>query len=91
MISAMQETITVARSLDIHLYPEDIEQLIKVLQTLSPDGKTSMCQDIEAGRKTEVEMFAGKLIELADQLEVKVPVNRTLLSLIKAKEEAASL
>jgi len=36
-------------------------------------------------------MFAGKLIELADQLEVKVPVNRTLLSLIKAKEEAASL
>ena len=36
MKSAMQETISVARSLDIHLYPEDIEQLIKVVQTLSP-------------------------------------------------------
>ena len=91
MISAMQETITVARNLDIHLYPEDIEQLIKVLQTLSPDGKTSMCQDVEAGRKTEVEMFAGKLIELAEQLEVEVPVNRTLLALIKAKEESVGL
>lgn len=91
MRTAMHETISVARSLDIPLYPEDIEQLIKVVKTLSPEGKTSMCQDIEAGRKTEVEMFAGKLIELADRLDVEVPVNRTLFALIKAKEEAARL
>ncbi len=89
MRTAMQETIAVARPLDIHLYSEDIDNLIAVLKTLSPQGKTSMCQDIEAGRKTEVEMFAGKLIELAEQQGVEVPVNRTLYSLIKAKEALA--
>lgn len=90
MRAAMQETIEVARMLNIHLYPEDIDQLIAVLQTLSPEGKTSMCQDIEAGRKTEVEMFAGKLIELAEAQGVDVPLNRTLYALIKAKEALAA-
>ena len=89
MRAAMQETIAVARTLNIHLYPEDIDKLIAVLQTLSAEGKTSMCQDIEAGRKTEVEMLAGKLIELAERQGVDVPLNQTLYSLIKAKEGLA--
>jgi ketopantoate reductase len=31
-------------------------------------------------------MFAGKLMELADQHGLSVPVNRTLYRLIRAKE-----
>ena len=31
---------------------------------MSPKGKTSMLQDVEAGRKTEVEYLAGKVCEL---------------------------
>jgi len=45
-----------------------------------------MLQDIEAGRKTEVEMFAGKVIELGRQLSVPTPVNRKLFDSIKKIE-----
>jgi 2-dehydropantoate 2-reductase len=45
-----------------------------------------MCQDVEAGRKTEVEMFAGRLIELGRQTGVATPVNQTLMELIQALE-----
>jgi 2-dehydropantoate 2-reductase len=45
-----------------------------------------MLQDIEAGRKTEVEMFAGKVIELGKQLDVPTPINQKLFDSIKKLE-----
>ncbi len=87
MKQAMGETVNIARARNIELRRQDIEDLIEILKTLSPEGKTSMYQDIAAGRKTEVEMFAGKLIELAEQHGIEVPVNRVLYSLLRAKEE----
>ncbi|MEJ2101750.1 MAG: ketopantoate reductase C-terminal domain-containing protein [Desulfobacterales bacterium] len=44
----------------VNLSEKDIEQWYDFQKTLSPQGKTSMLQDNEAERKTEVEMFAGK-------------------------------
>ena len=58
-----------------------------VLKTLSPKGKTSMLQDIEAGRKTEVEVFAGKVVELGRKHRIPTPVNQTLLSIIHVLEQ----
>ena len=43
---------------------QDLHDWYAVLNTLSSKGKTSMLQDIEAGRKTEVEIFAGKVVDL---------------------------
>jgi 2-dehydropantoate 2-reductase len=57
-----------------------------VLSNQSPDGKTSMLQDVEAGRKTEVEMFAGKVIELGKCLDIPTPVNEILFQTILALE-----
>ena len=42
-----------------------------------------MLQDVEAGRKTEVEMFAGKVIELGKRHGVPTPINQSLFDLIK--------
>jgi 2-dehydropantoate 2-reductase len=53
---------------------------------INPQGKTSMLQDVEAGRKTEVEMFAGKVIALGSQYNVPTPVNQRLFDLIKKIE-----
>jgi 2-dehydropantoate 2-reductase len=55
MSAASREVIALSRKLGINLNEEDIEKYIKVLETISPLGKTSMLQDVEAGRKTEVE------------------------------------
>jgi len=88
MESAMREVITIAQAEGIHLVEEDIENWNSFLATLSPQGKTSMLQDVEAKRKTEVEMFAGKVIELGKKHGIPTPINQTLYRFIKVIEES---
>ena len=58
-----------------------------LLNTVAPNGKTSMFQDIEAGRMTEVDAFAGTVVALAKKHGIAVPVNSMFLQMIRAKEE----
>jgi 2-dehydropantoate 2-reductase len=87
MESAMREVAAIARGLGIDLTEEDILKWNRVLSGLSPGGKTSMLQDVEAGRKTEVEMFAGKVMELGRRHNIPTPVNEKLYRLIKGMEQ----
>ncbi|MCX5845493.1 MAG: 2-dehydropantoate 2-reductase [Deltaproteobacteria bacterium] len=86
MESAMREVIMLSEKAGVNLSGEDIEMFNKILLDINPQGKTSMLQDMEAGRKTEVEMFAGKVIELGRQLDVPTPINQKLFDLIKNLE-----
>jgi 2-dehydropantoate 2-reductase len=48
--------------------------------------KSSMLQDIEAGKKTEVDLFGGAICTLGAKYGVPTPQNATFLRLIKALE-----
>jgi len=87
MDAAMREVMAVAQARDIDLNESDIRQWHQVLMTLGPEGKTSMLQDIEAGRATEVGMFAGSLVAMGKELGVETPVNHTLLRIIRVMEK----
>lgn len=82
MKSAMREVIGLAKKVGVHLSEDDIHGFEPILARLSPQGKTSMLQDVEAGRKTEVEMFAGRVIALGRKYNVPVPVNQMLFDQI---------
>ena len=71
----------------VNLTPQDLDDWLAVLATLAPGGKTSMLQDIEAGRKTEVEIFAGRVVAMAKEHNLSTPVNQTILHIIKVLEE----
>ena len=86
MESAMQEVIMLADKEGVQLSKKDIKNWETVLFGLNPEGKTSMLQDVEAHRKTEVEMFAGKVIELGMRHNVPTPVNQKLFDMIKEIE-----
>jgi 2-dehydropantoate 2-reductase len=86
MRSLMEEVVALAPSAGVDLRPEDITDWEKVMMTLSPTGKTSMLQDVEAGRKTEVEIFAGRVVELGKKYDVPTPVNATVQRIIKVME-----
>ncbi len=90
MEKAMLEVVAVAEALGVGLTEKDIEEWNPILEKLSPTGKTSMLQDVEAGRKTEVEIFAGKIIELGKKLDVPTPVNDVLFRIVATFEEMAS-
>jgi 2-dehydropantoate 2-reductase len=42
---------------------------------------------MEAGRKTEVEIFSGTVIELGKKYGVATPVNETLYRIIRTMEQ----
>lgn len=70
----------------VNLSEEDIGEWYKVLATLNSEGKTSMLQDVEAGRKTEVEMLAGTVIELGERYGIPTPVNQKFFDDLKRIE-----
>jgi 2-dehydropantoate 2-reductase len=86
MEAMMREVIAVARAVGVNLVEQDVKDWYPVLNTLSPEGKTSMLQDIEAGRRTEVDSFAGKVVELGRMHDIATPVNQTMLRIIRVLE-----
>jgi 2-dehydropantoate 2-reductase len=86
MESAMRETVALSEALGTGLRDPDVAAWYDTLKHLAPDGKTSMLQDVEARRKTEVDAFAGTVLRLAEASGVAVPVNRMLFNLIRAIE-----
>ena len=87
MVTLMREVIVLSQHAGIDLGETAVADWFKVLHTLSPDGKTSMLQDIEAGRKTEVDIFAGKVVELGEEFGVPTPINQTMLQIIRVLEQ----
>jgi 2-dehydropantoate 2-reductase len=87
MEAGMREVMAIAAAANIYLVEKDIEDWYSFMNTLHPDGKTSMLQDIEAGRKTEVDIFAGKVIELGKKYGIPTPINNIFFDAIKVIEE----
>ncbi len=87
MDAAMCEVISTAQALHINLSEHDLVEWYSVLDTLGASRKTSMLQDVEAGRKTEVEMLAGTLIKLGKEHAVPTPVNQQLFDELKRLED----
>ena len=52
-------------------------------------ARSSMADDLAAGRKTEVDYINGELVALADRLGTEAPVNRAIVSLIRWAETGA--
>ncbi len=87
MENLMREVLMLAQPVGVNLGEQDLDDWYAFLKTLSPRAKTSMLQDIEARRKTEVEFFAGKVVELGKNYGIPTPVNQTVLSIIRVLEE----
>ena len=60
---------------------------LHALSLMCDEGKTSMHQDILAGRSTEVDIFAGEIIRLGKEFKIPTPYNQVIYDLIKVKEE----
>ena len=46
----------------------------------------SMLEDVEARRRTEIDLITGSLVREAERLGVPVPLHTALLRLVKARE-----
>jgi len=87
LVAAMEEVVTLAKAVGVNLNIQDIDDWFPVMAQMSPAGKTSMLQDVEACRKTEVEMFAGRMMELGKIHDISTPINDMMFKLIRVLEE----
>lgn len=83
----MREVQSVAKAEGIQNTETMVDEALKHLMTMTPEGKTSMLQDVEAGRKTEVDMFAGTVIELGKKHGIPTPYNKIMKEMIGIIEE----
>jgi len=83
MISAMREVMVLSEKNGINLTEDDLNYWLKILSTLSPIGKPSMRQDLEAKRYSEVELFSGTVIKMGEKYGIPTPVNTKLYDRIK--------
>lgn len=82
-INVMKEVQAIAKAEGVRNTESMINETIEHLHTMIPEGKTSMLQDVEAGRKTEVEMFAGTVIKLGKEFGIPTPYNKIIKEMIE--------
>lgn len=81
--SVMEEVKSIAKAEGVRNPDNMTDDAIAALKTMAPEGKTSMLQDIESNRHTEVDMFAGVVIELGKKHGIQTPYNVVLKNLIE--------
>lgn len=82
------EAVRVAQALGYHIERQErIERIHTILQGAGK-GKASMLQDVEAQRKTEIEVINGAVVRVAAEQGVDVPLNRAMVALVHGLERS---
>ncbi len=68
----------------------ELEETLRDVIIKTARNRSSMLQDIERGKRTEIDFINGAIIRKADELGIEVPYNRTLISLVKALERGSA-
>ena len=86
--SIMDEVEQITRELGLEL-PVSIDQRIAGAEKVG-EHKTSMLQDLEAGRPLELESIVGAVLEIGEGLGVRMPSTRAVYACTKLLEQRRS-
>jgi 2-dehydropantoate 2-reductase len=64
------------------------ERLARTMLTIDPLARSSMSDDLEAGRATEIDWINGEVVRLAQRLGQTAPVNKRLCELVRDAERS---
>ena len=53
---------------------------------IDAEARSSMWEDLQAGRRTEIDYINGAVVALATQHGLEAPINRKIIELIQAAE-----
>jgi 2-dehydropantoate 2-reductase len=81
----IKEGVAVARANEFALGSDFYPYCLDYIKNAG-NHKPSMLQDIEAGRRTEIDYINGKIIEYGDQAGMATPYNTMIRGLVKALE-----
>jgi 2-dehydropantoate 2-reductase len=87
MAELADEAAAVAVALGIRLHYEDPVAAAELVAQRTAANRSSMLQDIQHGRPTEIDAICGEIVRLGEKSAVPTPVNRVMWQLVKAMEK----
>ncbi len=88
--AAATEAWTVANALGVGIHVPDPVALVRDFAARMPDARPSVLLDLEAGRRSEVDVINGAVVREAAKVGRSAPVNMTLTALVRAQEQQAA-
>jgi 2-dehydropantoate 2-reductase len=85
MVETVIEGTNVAKKIDVKLEGDPVSLMIKTAE-MTAQNKNSMLQDVEKGKRTEIDFINGAISNLGKRMGVKTPLNNLLTSLVKGLE-----
>ena len=82
----VEESVAIAGACDVSLAATEILDKIRAVAEATRDNKSSMLQDLERGRRTEIDAINGALVEHARKHGVPCPANELLAHMVRAAE-----
>jgi 2-dehydropantoate 2-reductase len=83
-LAVLKEGEEVLKSMGIDV---ELESVLRDVVTKTANNKSSMLQDIERRKRTEIDYINGAIVRKAEELGLEVPYNRSLLLLVKSLEK----
>ncbi len=80
--SVVNEAMEVASGLNVEVAADALDNVLAIAAATATN-RSSMGQDVDAQRATEINAINGYIVRRADELGLDVPVNLTLVRLIK--------
>ncbi len=88
MRDVVDECLAVARASGVTV-PGDMHDTVARLASSMPNQFSSTAQDLARGKRTEIEHLNGLVVRKGEGVGLSSPVNRVLVSLVKALEKQA--
>lgn len=87
MAALLKETVAIAQASQIAMdYNERWESITGLLKRCGPGAKSSMLQDVEARRRTEIDVINGAIAAAGRELNIATPHNDDMVWMVRSLE-----
>lgn len=83
--AAVEESVRVSRAKGFPIREDMVERVMAIARATAVN-RSSMGQDVDRRKRTEIDAINGAIVRLGEELQIPVPVNRTLTQLVKILE-----
>jgi 2-dehydropantoate 2-reductase len=82
----VEEAVRVAGALGVALDEGAMIERVRAVSDATAENRSSMLQDLERGRRTEIDAINGAIARMGEERGIACPVNRLLTRMVKAAE-----
>ena len=80
--AAVMETMAVARAKGVALAPGLLDGIVKTVQGLPPQMRSSMLDDLERGKPLELPWLSGAVVRMGEEVGVETPIHRFIVTVL---------